>query len=390
MKTNKYNTVVTCEDIDVLNDVIKRCPYECVKLGEGKLGFMDNKTGDIREYFSDTLGYELSNTEYGFAGNKFDIEYFDNPQNVEISKPKFYTQNGWQGSKYEIGKGAKEVAKELRAYIKSDIELNSCKWSIISKWGMYADSLTIALMSAPFDPFTEEYKETNQSRYERGYSEHGTVEDYTSPEAYKLIMKIKAFVMQYIHDDSDGMIDYFDRNIYDHYEIGKYNKPFQLIELKKNETHSEPNGAKHSELVVVASNLEIVNYSEKAIAVFGDTKDIKDRLKEIGGRFNPALKYNGEKLPGWIFSKKQADKVREFLMPAIEDIPILSCEKLEPIEKNEFTKASNEFVEEWQKKRAIDAFAYVMDYYDIGEKANPDDWRVMKDMFIDNLNKERI
>lgn len=42
---------------------------------------------------------------------------------------------------------------------------------------------------------------------------------------------------------------------------------------------------------------------------------------------------------------------------------------------------------DWQKKIAIDAFAYVMDYYDIGEKANPDDWRVMKDMFIDNLNR---
>lgn len=47
----------------------------------------------------------------------------------------------------------------------------------------------------------------------------------------------------------------------------------------------------------------IVSYSEKAVAVFGDTKPIKDTLKNMGGRFNPYLKHNGENLPGWIFSK---------------------------------------------------------------------------------------
>ena len=67
---------------------------------------------------------------------------------------------------------------------------------------------------------------------------------------------------------------------------------------------------------VTAEGLEIVDYSEKAIAVFGDTKAIKEQLKELGGRFNPSLNYNGEKRAGWIFSKKQTDKVRELLAPA--------------------------------------------------------------------------
>ena len=53
----------------------------------------------------------------------------------------------------------------------------------------------------------------------------------------------------------------------------------------------------------------MVDYSEKAIALFGDTKAIKAELKEIGGRFNPALRYGEGKRAGWIFSRKAADKL---------------------------------------------------------------------------------
>lgn len=266
------------------------------------------------------------------------------------NKQRFYTSNGWQGSKYDIKKGAKEVAKELRSYIKSNPDLNACKWSIRSTRGMCADSLYISMMVAPFEPFTQEYKEKHEYRYNRGYSEHGTIKDYTSPEAYKLMMKVKAFVMQYIHDDSDVMTDYFDRNIYDHYEIGQYDKPFQLIEKKEStkqaEPSREPNEAKISEPIATPEGLEIVDYSEKAIAVFGDTKAIKDQLKELGGRFNPSLKYNGGKRAGWIFSKKQANKVRALLAPepeAVEEAPAVAYEDSKISQKKEgyYTKEEN-------------------------------------------------
>lgn len=347
MKT--YNTIVTSKEVEVLANVVARCPYECVKLDENRYGFMDNKNGDIRNYFCDTLGYECSNYE------AFDFEYFDKPQSVEPSKPNFYTQNGWQGSKYDSKNGAKEVARELRAYIKANPDLNACKWSIRSKWGTVADYLYISLMAAPFDPFTDEYKTRYEYRYNRGYSEHGDIEEYTTSEAYKLIQKVKSFVMQYIYDDSDGMIDYFDRNIYDHYEIGQYDKPFQIIEnkgsKKQNGPAGEPNEGEAPETVPVPEGLEIVDYSEKAIAVFGDTKAIKDELKKLGGKFNPALRYNGGKRAGWIFSKKQADKVRALLAPVAK--PIESVSLPEPSANQEsdriaFSKASKAFIEEWR------------------------------------------
>lgn len=49
----------------------------------------------------------------------------------------------------------------------------------------------------------------------------------------------------------------------------------------------------------------LVEYSAKAVAVFGDTKSIKDELKAMGGRFNSHLTFNGKRLAGWIFSKSQ-------------------------------------------------------------------------------------
>lgn len=49
----------------------------------------------------------------------------------------------------------------------------------------------------------------------------------------------------------------------------------------------------------------LVEYSEKAVAVFGDTKSIKEELKAMGGRFNSRLTHNGEKIAGWVFPKSK-------------------------------------------------------------------------------------
>lgn len=57
------------------------------------------------------------------------------------------------------------------------------------------------------------------------------------------------------------------------------------------------------------ADLRIIDYSEKAFAVVGDTKTIKDDLKRLGGRFNSHLSCGA----GWIFSKKSLDEVQKFI-----------------------------------------------------------------------------
>jgi len=61
------------------------------------------------------------------------------------------------------------------------------------------------------------------------------------------------------------------------------------------------------------ARIEIAYYSEKAIALFGETKPHKDKLKALGCKFNPFLRKDGKKAPGWIASKKRESEIRKFV-----------------------------------------------------------------------------
>jgi len=76
------------------------------------------------------------------------------------------------------------------------------------------------------------------------------------------------------------------------------------IHIKKNGT-TPPSEPKETS----TGNCTLVEYSEKAVAVFGDTKAIKDELKAMGGRFNSRLTFNGKKLAGWIFPKSKEQRL---------------------------------------------------------------------------------
>lgn len=60
-------------------------------------------------------------------------------------------------------------------------------------------------------------------------------------------------------------------------------------------------------------NLETINYSEKAIVIYGNTKEYKEQLKQLGGRFNPYLTINGTKQAGWVFSKQKTELINNFI-----------------------------------------------------------------------------
>ena len=57
------------------------------------------------------------------------------------------------------------------------------------------------------------------------------------------------------------------------------------------------------------SGVQIIDYSEKAFAIIGETKEIKDTLKSLGGRYNPHLNCGA----GWIFPKSKEESVRKTL-----------------------------------------------------------------------------
>lgn len=249
----------------------------------------------------------------------------------------FYTANGWAGSNYDSKLSTKEIAAKVRAYAKKNFP--GFKFSVRSEWSMYTDSMYIELKSGPCVPFVEGSRSA-----ERGYmstmSSVKAWENELTPEMFKVLDAVTTYASSFRYNDSDGMQDYFDTNFYIHIEVSD---EYKVIEPKAKKSSVKPEKveeAKEMEAVTV-EGLEIVDYSEKAIAVFGDTKAIKEQLKELGGRFNPSLNYNGEKRAGWIFSKKQADKVRELLAPAkTEEADETTGEAL-PLENIHLTETDN-------------------------------------------------
>lgn len=93
-------------------------------------------------------------------------------------------------------------------------------------------------------------------------------------------------------------------------------------ETKRESTKEQPAHECNKEAEEIGA-FKIVDYSEKAFAVVGDTREIKDTLKQHGGRFNPSLTVGGSKCAGWIFSKKNLDAVRLALIGfTVDDIEV--------------------------------------------------------------------
>lgn len=59
--------------------------------------------------------------------------------------------------------------------------------------------------------------------------------------------------------------------------------------------------------------VQLVRYSDRAVALFGETKPIKDILNDAKGKFNNYLKHNGETKPGWIFPYSRLEEVKQLM-----------------------------------------------------------------------------
>ena len=66
----------------------------------------------------------------------------------------------------------------------------------------------------------------------------------------------------------------------------------------------------------------VAQYSDKAVAVFGDSRNIKDKLKSAGGRYNGNLSNptTGKKEPGWIFPNNKKEELAKIIVPTLPQI----------------------------------------------------------------------
>ena len=79
--------------------------------------------------------------------------------------------------------------------------------------------------------------------------------------------------------------------------------------------------------------IKAIQYTERCIAVIGDTKPLKEQLKQAGGKFNPYLKVNGSIVAGWVFSVNRKDQIVGIIEGVtIEAQPIEAKPEQKPIE----------------------------------------------------------
>ena len=95
--------------------------------------------------------------------------------------------------------------------------------------------------------------------------------------------------------------------------------------------------------------MEIQDYTDKSFVLFGDeTKKYKDYIKEMGGKWNANLKIG----PGWVFSNKQKDSVREWLKSTTNESTPNKKDWMRNniIEQNKRSTIADDLIEELIKK----------------------------------------
>lgn len=179
-------------------------------------------------------------------------------------------------------KPLKDIAAEIKQYLKfKGVQVNAG-----SRTAGTANSIWVTIKGG--DNEVGQAGDVNQYHYKNS----GFREQYTE-YGIQVIDWIMEIILKYHWDESDSQSDYFHCAFYYHIDISKEYKV------------KEP---KTSELSPI-TGIQIINYSEKAIAIIGETKAIKEKLKELGGKFNFRLNCGA----GWIFSKRQEQAVRTAL-----------------------------------------------------------------------------
>lgn len=230
-------------------------------------------------------------------------------QTAQSTRRQFYTDWGWEGENYNRNLYTTDITKIIREYVKE--KYPTYKFSVSAR---DATCINISLMEAPQDVFIYE----NLDEYERKglyiqINSHSYKDETRMTELGREIMQdVRDFTQTYNFDDSDSQQDYFHTNFYLYMSIGKWDKPFNVVERTariKAERPQKPNEQPEQKAIAENLDIQIIDYSEKAIAVIGDTKPIKDQLAGIGGKFNKYLKC-GE---GWIFSRRKREEVEKLL-----------------------------------------------------------------------------
>lgn len=156
-------------------------------------------------------------------------------------------------------------------------------------------TICISIMEAPIQMLDEgkTYEDVNTYYIKDHYKD--------KPAICEVLEKIHEICYRGNHNNSDLMTDYFDVGWYISITIGKWDKPFKYVPKQEKPQIEAPKAE--------AGIVHIVDYSEKAIVVIGNTYPVRGKMRDMGGKFNKYLSCG----PGWVFSKSKLEELKTAL-----------------------------------------------------------------------------
>ena len=205
-------------------------------------------------------------------------------ETADSYRSEFYTQNGFKGSNYEMGRSTKECAQAIRAYLKKAYP--DCKFSVTTHYASMCSSISVCLMSGPYAALkTKDHWDLNQYHLER--------DTELTAWGKAVMIDVNDCIRSYHFSDCDGMIDYFDVNFYYSIGVGKWDKPYQISQKAKKITGSTDTKQSEAKPQIPGFLRVEINPDFDGVEVYFPTKpseETRTALKAAGYRWHSKKK----------------------------------------------------------------------------------------------------
>lgn len=172
-------------------------------------------SSNIHDYMDDSFTQKMS-------------DIFFNNINILISKKykNFFKEEdkGYSGNK-SVGNRYKDTLdldiKEISKLIKNELSIYYPEWQFSVKISRFSggESINVNILDIPYNPYSESVDNLLKNNLKIPYNR---TEEYYNKLYLKDIEKIKTIINQYNYDDSNSMVDYFDKRYYSHLNLDEH------------------------------------------------------------------------------------------------------------------------------------------------------------------------
>ena len=243
----------------------------------------------------------------------------------DSTRRSFYTEWGWEGSRYNVNMTTTEISKTIKIYCKE--KYPTWKFSVTSEYFSGGSSINISVMEAPVQIFNLEAenvggvpgkdidKKINDGEmYWQLHSISDRDKGCFTEYGLSVIEDVYRFMQSYNYDDSDAMIDYFSCNFYSSIYIGKWNKGFKIVP-KTARIKNCPETMNPAAIKLAPSDYSIeedvhtITGERIWVVKFNKSLSREEYLQEAA-KMNDAGSYYSKFKHGFIFKEDPTDKLK--------------------------------------------------------------------------------